>query len=622
VSGGLLVEVADRCFTRCMRVPAHALVLASSLGLAALVACASSGSGPGFGGGTGQDGGSGKTGSDATIHTGTDGGTIPQDGGSSSKDGGSSTHDGGGSTKHDAGGPPPHTDGGTPPGGPINFDGGWHPPDSGTQAAAVGSGGTTVVIGPGANATSAGKFGGPATGPAPTLVYPADGVMLPPNVSGIEFEFLPGAGQTLFELSIHTPTQSFAIYTSCTPLGPGCVYVPDAATWASIASYARGTQPVTYTLLGVNGASPAAVGTTATQTLAFSDQDLSGGIYYWNTSGVIERYDLANPSLGVEDYLDPIDVGALVCVGCHVLSRDGYRIVAGRDIPAGGGGPLLDVPSKMPININGMPGTIPGNFFSFSPDGQHILTSAGVSISWLEIATGQNHASVAPSGTMPDWSPDGLHMVFAQPSSPAFFATPGVDSAAIGMMHFNGTTWDTPTTLVPFSGQNNYYPAYSPDGSWVVFNRSPSNADSFSNASPDNDAGTYPDGQLWLVSAAGGTAVQLSNAGAPTSWPKWAPVVHTYYDGKLMWLTFSSARAYGLRLAEWAETQLWMVAIDPARIASGHDASFPPFWLPFQDIGTGNHIAQWSTAVRRASCSVSSACPSREVCKSGTCVPG
>jgi hypothetical protein len=189
-------------------------------------------------------------------------------------------------------------------------------------------------------------------------------------------------------------------------------------------------------------------------------------------------------------------------------------------------------------------------------------------------------------------------------------------------MHFNGTGWDTETTLVPYAGENNYYPAYSPDGSWVVFNRSPSNANSFANASPDSDAGTYPDGQLWLVPEAGGTAVQLLNAGAPASWPKWAPVVHSYYDGTLMWLTFSSARAYGLRLTEWAETQLWMVAVDPAKIGSGEDPSFPPFWLPFQDITTGNHIAQWSTAVRREGCSGSGSCPTRETCKNGTCEPG
>jgi hypothetical protein len=191
-------------------------------------------------------------------------------------------------------------------------------------------------------------------------------------------------------------------------------------------------------------------------------------------------------------------------------------------------------------------------------------------------------------------------------------------------MHFDGTGWDTPTTLVPFTGQNNYYPAYSPDGKWVVFNRSPSNAESFANAAPDPDAGTMPDGELLAVNAGGGTAVRLSAASDPgaSSWPKWAPVKDDYYGGQIMWLTFSSARAYGLRLSAGQQTQLWMVAFDPAKAALGQDASFPAFWLPFQDIGGGNHIAQWTTKIPRKPCSSPASCDPGETCKNGICAPG
>ena len=226
---------------------------------------------------------------------------------------------------------------------------------------------------------------------------------------------------------------------------------------------------------------------------------------------------------------------------------------------------------------------------------------------------------------MPDWSPDGLSMVYASPQTPAFFAVPGVSSAALVEMQWNGLGFDTPTTLVPFAGQNNYYPSFSPTGQWVVFNRSPSNAESFSNAAPDPDAGTVPDGELWAVAAAGGTPVRLSAASNPgaCSWPKWAPVLHDYYGGKIMWLTVSSARAYGLRLAAGEQTQLWMMGFDPARAAAGQDPSFPAFWLPFQDMGSGNHIAQWSETVPRASCTGtgSGMCDPSEQCVNGSCVP-
>jgi hypothetical protein len=62
-----------------------------------------------------------------------------------------------------------------------------------------------------------------------------------------------------------------------------------------------------------------------------------------------------------------------------------------------------------------------------------------------------------------------------------------------------------------------------------------------------------------------------------------------------------------------------MVGVDLSKLASGQDPSLPAFWLPFQDITGGNHIAQWGTAVVRASCAGGAPCPSREDCVEGVC---
>ena len=507
----------------------------------------------------------------------------------------------------------------------MSFDGGWQIPVAPPQPPLVGDGGTTVVIGVGADSASPSKFAGSTTGGAITVVYPADGVILPPNTNSIEFHFIPAAGQTLFQFTFQAPTTNLVVYTGCTAVGAGCVFAPDATFWSSLVAYARGTAPVTFRVSGVNGASPAAVGTSAPQTIAFGQNDIRGGLYYWNTAGVIQRYDYGFPNAPAQQYLTAANVGAFACVGCHVLSRQGNRIVAGKDIPSPAPYSLLEVVSKTPVNSSA--GAVSGsaNFFSFAPDEQHLLTSDGQSIAWRELAGGTSKPVVSP-GTMPDWAPDGLHLVYAKPATTPFFAVPGVGSASISTMHFNGTGWDTPTTLVPFAGKNNYYPAYAPDGDWVAFNRSPSNAESFSNAAPNPDAGTVPDGELWAVAATGGTAVRLSKASDPgaLSWPKWAPVKHDYSGGKIMWLTFSSARPYGLRLAAGQKTQLWMVAFDPAKIANGLDPTFPAFWLPFQNINTGNHIGQWSLQVPRAPCMGTgpSTCSAVENCINGRCNPG
>lgn len=478
------------------------------------------------------------------------------------------------------------------------------------------------MIGPGADSTAPTKFGSASQGGSIGVVYPPSGVMLPPNTNSIEFHFVPAAGQTLFRFTFQAPTTTLVVYTGCTAVGGGCVYTPAPGFWSDFVPYARGTAPVSWTVSGVDGSglnNP--VGSSTAQLMGFSEQDLRGGLYYWNTSGTVERYDYGYPNAPPQTYLTTAQVGGFLCVGCHVLSRQGNLIAVGRDNPLPAAYSTLYVPNKSALSTD--VSSQKSNFFSFAPDERHLLTSTGVSIDWKQLVSGTIKSVTSP-GAMPDWSPDGLHMAYAKPP-PTSFPTPGVSSAAIATMHFNGSGWDTPVTLVPFNGQNNYYPAYSPDGQWVVFNRSPSNSESSSNAAVTKE-GVIPDGELWVVASNGGSPVRLSKASdpGPSSWPKWAPVRHDYTGGKLLWLTFSSARPYGLRLAAHEKTQLWMVAFDPARAAVSDDPTFPAFRLPFQNISTGNHIGQWSTQVVRAGCTGSgqSTCASGEVCVNNQCRPG
>ena len=67
----------------------------------------------------------------------------------------------------------------------------------------------------------------------PAIVYPPEGVVVPPNLNSIEFHFIPAAGQTLFEFTFHAPTTSLSIFTGCSPLNGGCVFKPDAALTVS-----------------------------------------------------------------------------------------------------------------------------------------------------------------------------------------------------------------------------------------------------------------------------------------------------------------------------------------------------------------------------------------------------
>jgi TolB protein len=484
----------------------------------------------------------------------------------------------------------------------------------------------TIIV-QGAPADAPGKFGGATdASKAPAIVYPPDGVIVPPNLSVLEIQFSPGSGNDLFALDVSAPLLDVSVYFTCTPVGSGCGYTPSQSVWNLIAEAGRGQAPATITLRGVSSASPGGVGVSASQKLGFSKEDLVGGLYYWNAgAGTTMRYEFGKSGQQAETYLNAQKAGALTCVGCHVLSRDGTRIVAGLDIPEPAGFTIFDVATKTALYSE--PGLFSGtgaNFFSFSPDSKQVMSSNGNSIDLRDTDTGAKITSpLVANGTMPDWSPDGQRMVYAKGTMLPIGGVPTVQNASIELLELVGGTWMPGKTLVPFGGQNNYYPAFSPDGQWVLFNRSPGNHDSFSNASVDMMTNQQPDGELWTVPTAGGTPIKLAAATDPGAcqWPKWAPIVNSYHAGQIMWLTFSSMREYGLRLPKGQTSQIWMVGFDPKLAAQGKDPSLPAFWLPFQDIKSGNHIAQWVLKVERKPCGDVSVCDPGEQCIAGTCQP-
>lgn len=462
---------------------------------------------------------------------------------------------------------------------------------------------STVIITPGAPPDSPTKFGGPEdASKAPSMVYPADGVLVPPNMNVLEFQFMPGAGNDLFELTFKTPSVVAQVYLTCNPVGPGCGYTPDATVWKLVSDAARGTEPVEYTLKGVSQADPTKVGVAPKQKISFGKEDMLGGLYYWNAAaGATMRYEFGKSGQTAELFMSAPQAGAGICVGCHVVSRDGKRMVAGLDFP-GSAYKVFDVASKAIVFTQPQG----GSFFSFSPDSTQVLTNDTFNITLRDAASGAQIGNTVGAGAMPDWSPDGKNIVFAKGQG----GITGVNGASLETLKFDGANWVPGQVLVPYGGQNNYYPSYSPDNGWVLFNRS-------SGSSYD-----APDARVWAVSSKGGQPIELTAASSGgDSWPKWSPLAQGYKSGTIMWLTFASRRPYGLRLQGGQTAQIWMTAFDPARAAMGLDPSYPAFWLPFQDMASGNHIAQWVLHVDRKPCVDNSVCEASEVCKNGVCEP-
>ena len=103
-------------------------------------------------------------------------------------------------------------------------------------------------------------------------------------------------------------------------------------------------------------------------------------------------------------------------------------------------------------------------------------------------------------------SPDGSQVVFARPDAgcDVFGACtgPGVSEGSIAVAEVG--SWANTHVVAPSAGANNYYPAFSPDGEWIVYNRT--------NGGDSYDA---PDAEVWVVPHDGGTPIRLANASPP-----------------------------------------------------------------------------------------------------------
>ncbi|MEJ7601401.1 MAG: hypothetical protein WKG01_26090 [Kofleriaceae bacterium] len=470
--------------------------------------------------------------------------------------------------------------------------------------------GSTVPADPG------GPFGGPPdTGRAPVALYPNRGAVVPPNLGRLELHFRPGAGNTLFELAFTSPLVDIKVYLRCTqPLAGGCIYMPDPQLWSWLAETSRGDDAVAWSIRGTDDTG-SGVGTSGDLSFAFAPDNVTGGIYYWTTTlKAIMRFDFGSTTqTQAELFVSPSATGG-TCVGCHALSRDGTKLVAEAGGQNDGRVLLLDVATTTPMVPFGS--TEKSNFESWSPDGSQFVGvyadegATNYNLMLFDGNTARFQSTIDVGGTAthptdhPDWSQDGDRIAFVRVGEHQTLQR--MFNGGISTVTRANGAWGAPGVLVPAApGKNRYYPAFAPDSRLLVFDES---SCASGNRGSDCDGDTDPTATLFAVDGvAGGTPVAMTAANAPgiadgtttklaNSFPRWNPFVfaRTRDGGRLAWVTFSSTRRYGLR--EPNGTLLWMAAVD-LDAPAGSDPSAAAFVLPFQDIATSNHIAQWTTKI-------------------------
>jgi hypothetical protein len=291
------------------------------------------------------------------------------------------------------------------------------------------------------------------TGVNPTLVYPNDGALFPPNTNVIEVQFLPGTGNQYFEIDFENAITDVRIETPCVPItnsagvkNVGCGFSLDDTTWSYIASNNAGGDPLTVTVRGTPDGTCVA-GSNSRQML-FAAQPLQGVVYYWQsavlgtnagTAGGVYRYDFGTMSTTPSKFATPDQTSSVTngrCIGCHFISRDGQKMTFGNDDHDGDdeysdlSTDLIDVStwissSYATVTANNLS---PG-FQTFSPDHTTFLASDGKNANQTTAsfflddsangkgATTSGLVSSGMRGTQPDWSANGSKVVYVEPGT-------------------------------------------------------------------------------------------------------------------------------------------------------------------------------------------------------------
>ncbi|HSD90382.1 MAG TPA: hypothetical protein VLB44_22795 [Kofleriaceae bacterium] len=424
-------------------------------------------------------------------------------------------------------------------------------------------------------------------GRAPQIAYPADSILVPPNLGEFEVHWRDTTNN-LFEISLHNAYVDLRIYKAASG-NSFTDYTPNE--WFTLASP---RQKLALTVAGLNTSNPTQKGTSSAQTVEVTNEIVQGGMYYWTTQPTqgVYRYDMSTPSMPPSSFFMP-NQQPTNCIGCHSLSKDGTKMALTLDSGDGRGTiyNVSDYSVLVPFQTNAQY----WNFATFTPDASKLVTLYHGQLSLRSTSGGAVIANIPSntgvSATHPELSPDGTRLANVETTQP-FYDFQVNDGTIVTRTFDDGTNTFGPiqTLVANAAGASNYYPSWSPDGQWILFTRTSGNSYNDSSA------------QIWVVKADGSKPpVQLSianqGAGLTNSWARWAPFQQSYGDQNqpLFYLTFSTVRPFGVRSA--GGTQIWMSPFFPDRADAGMDPSGPAFRMPFQRLDTANHIAQWTQAV-------------------------
>lgn len=454
-------------------------------------------------------------------------------------------------------------------------------------------------------------MGGAATG-GPCLFEPEVGTVYPRNWIRPRFSWIAGSGENLFELRITTPTQvnPLVVYTSATS------WTMPANLWTGLQTHSVNT-PLTVAIRGAT--TDGTVLTTgpahgSSGDISIAPVDAPGAIVYWTTTGGTRLRGFSIGDENVKDIITPTDAGSQ-CVGCHSSTPDGNFVGFSSSQNPGNGDPTTlgllssDGTHNAPSFITASAQTLMARQNQEQPvftkmhwqSGDHTAvtmypTGGKFEMIWTDLeatSTAQNTGwgIVARTGD----TNAAAYASFAHNADTLLYVS--APSVASGVTTSHGNLMTVPFNnraggaATPISGAdtatfNEYYPTFSPDDTYVAYNRVPDGQTSYNNHNAE----------VWIIPTAGSaTPTRIAandppsctakvSPGVTNSWPKWAPGATDDAGKRYYWLTFSSTRGTG------GNPQLYVTPV----IDDGTQLqTFPALYLWNQPATENNHTPAW-----------------------------
>lgn len=429
---------------------------------------------------------------------------------------------------------------------------------------------------------------------APTILYPADGTLVPPNLRGIDVHFTGRAFDTFEVRFAQGGAPSVVAYVWCRPVASGCLFQPWSEVWDALAAR-RSAGPFEIRMRGLAGT--AVSEWSEPSELELAQEDIAGALYFWSTDPPsIRRYDFALGRRSSELFLSGAEEET--CIGCHAISHDGTRIALGvYDAEQGFRARVYDVATRTQV----FPSEIDAPLPAYGPAADILVSGSpppadGVDRP-LQIISGSDGSlldDLGVTGVSADWSADGDRIVFD--------GATGSGARELQLLARSTEGWQSAVVLATPDTEREHSPSFAPDSEWIGYAA---------------HRGSAP--VLTVMRLADGTTRDLvrATAGMDATWLRWNPHPYQERGRRLFWVTFSSGRGYGAMAA--GARQIWMAAFDPE--ADPADPSRPAFRFPAQRAGVDNFIGEWTLTVQRQPCDTDADCPDGELCQDGFCFP-